>query len=78
MLHDFDDEHGGVDGPCDGQGFMSYGSVPQQWSTCSKEDFLAHFNQVAGQWCLSCESLFIQLNSKDQYIVKFSFNYCLS
>ena len=61
MLHDFDDEHGGVDGPCDGQGFMSYGLVPQQWSTCSKEDFLAHFNQVAGQWCLSCESLFIQL-----------------
>ena len=50
MLHDFDDAHGGEGGPCDGKGFMSYGySVPQQWSTCSKNDFEAHYNNVASQ-----------------------------
>merc|ERR1719433_1441998 len=54
MLHDFDDTHGGQGGPCDGTGFMSYGSAPQQWSTCSKNDFEAHYNNVASQggWCL--------------------------
>merc|ERR1711971_1511869 len=28
MLHDFDDVHGGSNGPCDGTGIMSYGSAP--------------------------------------------------
>ena len=57
MLHDFDDSHGGQGGPCDGTGFMSYGSAPQQWSTCSKNDFEAHYNNVASQggWCLPCK-----------------------
>ena len=58
MLHDFDDTHGGQGGPCDGTGFMSYGSAPQQWSTCSQSDFLAHYNNVNSQggWCLPCKS----------------------
>ena len=55
MLHDFDETHGGSGGSCDGQGFMSYGTHPQQWSECSRNDFLAHYNQVAGKWCLSCK-----------------------
>ena len=60
MLHDFDDTHGGQGGPCDGTGFMSYGSAPQQWSTCSKNDFEAHYNNVASQggWCLPCKLYF--------------------
>ena len=58
MLHDFDDAHGGQGSACDGTGFMSYGSAPQQWSTCSQSDFLAHYNNVNSQggWCLPCKS----------------------
>merc|ERR1712156_842260 len=56
MLHDFDDEHGGQNGPCDGTGIMSYGSAPNVWSTCSKNDFLAHYNDIISSsslyWCL--------------------------
>jgi len=56
MLHDFDDEHGGSGGPCDGTGIMSYGSFPNEWSTCSKNDFLAHYNEIVASsskyWCL--------------------------
>ena len=58
MLHDFAETHGGYGGPCDGQGFMSYGTPgaqAHQWSECSRNDFLAHYNQVAGKWCLSCK-----------------------
>ena len=54
MLHDFDDEHGGDSSPCNGQGLMSYGTKPQQWSTCSKADYLARYNQVGGNnWCMA-------------------------
>ena len=56
MLHDFDETHGGDNGPCNGQGFLSYGSAPQQWSTCSKNDFLALYNSIVNSnnkyWCL--------------------------
>ena len=56
MLHDFDAQHGGSGGACDGTGIMSYGSAPNQWSTCSKNDFLALYNQVIASsswnWCL--------------------------
>jgi len=56
MLHDFDETHGGDNGPCNGQGFLSYGSAPQQWSTCSKNDFLALYNSIVASnnkyWCL--------------------------
>ena len=53
MLHDFDDEHGGDEGECNGQGLMSYGDVPQQWSSCSAADYLARYNEVGGDsWCM--------------------------
>ena len=56
MLHDFDDEHGGSGGACDGTGIMSYGSAPNVWSTCSKADFLALYNDIidssSWNWCL--------------------------
>ena len=56
MLHDFDAQHGGSGGACDGTGIMSYGSAPNQWSTCSKNDFLALYNQIIASsswnWCL--------------------------
>merc|ERR1740123_2700657 len=56
MLHDFDDEHGGSGGSCDGTGIMSYGSAPNVWSTCSKADFLALYNDIIDSsslnWCL--------------------------
>ena len=56
MLHDFASQHGGHGGPCDGTGLMSYGTVPDVWSTCSKADFLAHYNNVVASkeysWCL--------------------------
>ena len=56
MLHDFDAEHGGENGACNGQGIMSYGSAPNVWSTCSKNDFAALYNSVVGSsskyWCL--------------------------
>ena len=54
MLHDFDDQHGGQNGACNGQGIMSYGTFPQQWSSCSKADYLARYNQVGGNnWCMA-------------------------
>jgi hypothetical protein len=57
MLHDFDEEHGGSNGPCDGTGIMSYGSAPNVWSTCSRADFLALYNQIIASsswnWCLT-------------------------
>ena len=56
MLHDFDDKHGGSNGPCDGTGIMSYGDVPNVWSTCSRADFLALYNEIVASnslyWCL--------------------------
>ena len=54
MSHDFADVHGGLGSVCDGQGLMSYGSVPQKWSSCSTADYLARYNQVGGNnWCMS-------------------------
>ena len=54
MLHDFDAEHAGKG--CDGQGFMSYGTHPNQWSDCSVSDFNAHYQSLimpgAFDWCL--------------------------
>ena len=54
MLHDFDNSHSGKG--CNGQGFMSYGSHPYQWSTCSVSDFNAHFQSLIASssysWCL--------------------------
>ena len=53
MSHDFDDVHAGTG--CDGTGFMSYGTHPYEWSTCSRNDFLALYNQIVASsdfWCL--------------------------
>ena len=47
MFHDFHEKNGGHDGPCNGQGLMSYGNVPQQWSTCSRADYLVGITRVA-------------------------------
>ena len=56
MFHDFASQHGGAGGSCDGTGFMSYGTAPNVWSTCSKADFLAFYNYVVASnewyWCL--------------------------
>ena len=46
MYHDFDAENGGNKGPCNGKGLMSYGSAPQEWSSCSQANYLARYNQV--------------------------------
>ena len=57
MLHDFDNVHGGSGGACNGQGLMSYGNTPTQWSTCSRNDYLARYNQVGGfNWCMAADS----------------------
>ena len=54
MLHDFDNVHGGSGGSCNGQGLMSYGNTPSQWSSCSRNDYLARYNQVGGyNWCMA-------------------------
>ena len=57
MDHDFDQSHGGSSGPCNGKGIMSYGSAPNVWSTCSRKDFLALYNQIMASssynWCLT-------------------------
>ena len=54
MLHDFDDPNGGPNGACNGKGLMSYGNTPREWSTCSKANYLARYNQVgSNNWCMA-------------------------
>ena len=52
MQHDHHSSHGGSFGPCDGKGFMSYGSHNSAWSDCSRNDFLDHYNTQKYNWCL--------------------------
>ena len=68
MSHDFDDKHGGSNGPCNGQGIMSYGSYDyNQWSSCSKEDWEEHYSsQGWGNGCLEDISGSIELHSQYQ------------
>ena len=50
MSHDFEEpnkSHG-----CDTTGWMSYNVRQQQWSTCSKNNFNAHFTKSKSQWCM--------------------------
>lgn len=63
MSHDFDDKHGGVNGPCNGHGIMSYGSLNgSQWSSCSRLDFEQHYaSQNWGDECLDESSGIILL-----------------
>jgi hypothetical protein len=50
MDHDFSDAHKAAG--CNGQGIMSYGDPPNQWSHCSKSDFVAHYNTNKNNWCM--------------------------
>ena len=50
MSHDFDEpnkSHG-----CDTTGWMSYDVRQQQWSTCSKNNFNAHYTRTKSKWCM--------------------------
>ena len=62
MSHDFDPQHGGQNGYCDCKGIMSYcNNAPQRWSSCSRNDFKAHYNMNKGNWCLPSKSIFFTL-----------------
>ena len=58
MAHDFATQHGGdgkagSGGPCDFEGFMSYGTLKKsQWSECSVKDFTAQYMRNKDTWCL--------------------------
>jgi len=52
MSHDFDAKHGGDNGACNGQGIMSYGDFPSQWSSCSVADFTGYYN--SRDWGNTC------------------------
>ena len=68
MSHDFDDKHGGDNGPCDGQGIMSYGSAPLKWSSCSVSDFTGYYNLYKwGETCLASEYHL----AKVSYLIRF-------
>ena len=65
MSHDFDERHGGVDGPCNGKGIMSYGTFDKsQWSSCSRSDFELHYS--SRNWKMGClddvSGIVLQLN----------------
>ena len=65
MSHDFDPQHGGQNGYCDCKGIMSYcNNAPQRWSSCSRNDFKAHYNMNKGNWCLPSESFFFAIKVK--------------
>jgi len=51
MKHDFDAYHGGSGGPCNKEGFMSYGGK-SQWSECSVKDFTAQYTVNKDNWCM--------------------------
>jgi len=53
MWHDFNEKHGGDNGPCDGKGIMSYGDHPEVWSRCSVADFTKYYEyNDLGNTCL--------------------------
>ena len=52
MSHDFDAKHGGQSSACNGQGIMSYGQAPTEWSPCSVSDFTGHY--VDQDWVNTC------------------------
>ena len=58
MQHDHHESHGGTGNhetstnACNRQGVMSYGVQPKQWSTCSVNDFTAHYYSLKDNWCL--------------------------
>merc|ERR1719167_1232945 len=53
MNHDFEDVHGGVNGPCNGKGIMSYEHYDyDEWSKCSRSDFEKTFQEQ--NWGTRC------------------------
>ena len=50
MDHDFIEKHKAAG--CDGKGIMSYGNPPNEWSACSKADFIAHYQATKSNWCM--------------------------
>ena len=68
MEHDFSTVHGGTGdddtstNPCNGQGFMSYGSHPSQWTSCSVNDFTAQYELEKDHWCMP-GNLYIELGA---------------
>ena len=67
MSHDFAGKHGGKNGPCNGGGFMSYGTHKNQWSSCSKSDFRHHYSsKLWGRGCLD--------DISRKILIKYSFN----
>ena len=50
MDHDFIEKHKASG--CDGKGIMSYGNPPNEWSACSKADFIAHYQATKSNWCM--------------------------
>ena len=58
MFHDWITRHKAAG--CDGQGIMSYGNPPSQWSTCSRADFIAHYQATKSTWCMDgMENIFL-------------------
>jgi len=52
IRHDFDKDHGGKRGHCNGEkGVMSYGIHPDTWTRCSNKDF-SNWYQRVGYRCL--------------------------
>ena len=54
MWHDHDPWH--QEAGCDKTGIMSYYVTTNQWSTCSKADFHAHYLLYKDSWCLERKS----------------------
>ena len=54
MSNDFDDKHGGNNGPCNGKGIMSNvaSTSYNQWSACSRSDWEHHY--ASRYWGRSC------------------------
>ena len=76
MAHDFATQHGGdgktgSGGPCDFEGFMSYGTFKSQWSECSVKDFTAQYMRNKDTWCLPGNDDFF---SASRYLLTFSLN----
>jgi len=57
MYHDFDSQHGGEGGKCDGKGLMSYGSErPDKWSSCSDTDMQTWW-KTEGHECVNTRDI---------------------
>ena len=76
MLDDFMPQHGGVGGPCDGKGIMSYEGDLNQWSKCSKKDFEQAY--VSKGWGNNCLEDISGMNRFTRQILDLILNFCCS